>query len=55
MPQFDYQQLDLLQGTFTGSCLFGFGSVGTESGNKVLQLFDLFFLFFVSFFHLADQ
>ena len=43
------------QGTFTGSRLFGLGSVGTESGNKFLELFDLLFFFLICFFHLLDQ
>ena len=42
-------QLDFFQRTLTGGCLFGFGSVGTESGNKFLQL-----LIFSSFFLLAS-
>jgi len=32
----DLIQLDFFQSTFSGSGLFGFGSVGTESGDKVL-------------------
>ena len=48
-------KLDLFQGTFTGSRLFGLGSVGTESGNKLLKFFDLFFFLFVSFLHLFDE
>ena len=48
-------KLDLLQGTLTGSSLFGLGSVGTESGNEFLEFFDLFFLFLVGFFHLFDE
>ena len=48
-------KLDLLQGTLTGSSLFGLGSVGTESGNEFLEFFDFFFLFLVGFFHLFDE
>ena len=48
-------KLDLFQGTFTGSCLFGLGSVGTESGNKFLKFFDLFFFLLVGFLHLFDE
>ena len=48
-------QLDFFQRTLTGGCLFGFGSVGTESGNKFLQLFDFFLFLFVGFFHLFDK
>ena len=51
----DLIQLDFLQGTLTGGCLLGLGSVGGESGNEFLQLFDLFFLFLVGFFHLFDH
>ena len=35
--------------------LFGLGSVGTESGNKLLKFFDLFFFLFVGFLHLFDE
>ena len=48
-------KLDLFQGTFTGSRLFGLGSVGTESGNKLLKFFDLFFFLLVGFLHLFDE
>ena len=48
-------KLDLFQGTLSGCSLFGFGSVGTESGNKFLQLFDFFLFLFVGFFHLFDE
>ena len=48
-------KLDLFQGTFTGSRLFGLGSVGTESGNKFLKFFDLLFFFLVGFLHLFDE
>ena len=52
---FDLIQFNFFQGTFSGCCLFGFGSIGAEPGNKVLQFFDLFFFLFVGFFHLTDQ
>ena len=48
-------KLDLFQGTLTGSRLFGLGSVGTESGNKLLKFFDLFFFLLVGFLHLFDE
>ena len=48
-------QLDFFQGTFSGGSLFGFGSIGAETGDELLQLFDLFFLFLVGFFHLTDD
>ena len=48
-------QLDFLKGSLTGGCLLGFGSVGTESGNKFLQLLDLLLFLFVGFLHLLDQ
>ena len=48
-------QLDFFKSTFSGSSLFGFGSISAETGNKFLQLFDLFFFFLVCFFHLLDQ
>ena len=48
-------KLDFFQGTLTGSCLLGLGSVGAETGNKFLQLFDLFFFFLIGFFHLFDK
>jgi len=48
-------QLDLFKSTLTGSGLLGFGSVSTETGNKFLQLFDLFFFFLIGFFHLLDK
>lgn len=46
----DLIKLDFLQGTLSGSSLFGLGSVRTESGNKFLQLFDLFFFFLLASF-----
>ena len=48
-------QLDFLKGSLTGGCLLGFGSVGTESGNKFLQFLDLLLFLFVGFLHLLDQ
>ena len=40
----DLIQLDFLKGTFSGRCLLGFGSVGSKTGDKLLQLFDFFLL-----------
>ena len=51
----DFIQLDLFQGTLPGGSLLGLGRVGTESGNKFLQLLDLFFLLFIRFLHLPDN
>ena len=48
-------KLDFFQCTFSGSCLLGFGSIGTESLDKVLQFLNLFFLLFVGFLHLFDH
>ena len=48
-------QLNFFKGTFTGSCLFGFGGIGTESGDELLQFLDFFFLFLVRFLHLFDE
>ena len=51
----DLIQLDFFQGTFTARSLFGFGSVGAEPGDELLQLFDFFLFFLVGFFHLTDH
>ena len=51
----DVIQLDLFEGTLSGGRLLGFGSIGGETGDKFLQLLDLFFLLPVCFFHLLDD
>ena len=51
----DLIQLDFFQGTFTARSLFGFGSVGAEPGDELLQFFDFFLFFLVGFFHLTDH
>ncbi len=43
-------KLDFFQCTFSGSCLLGFGSIGTESLDKVLQFLNLFFLLLLASF-----
>ena len=48
-------QLYFFQGTFSGGSLLGFGSIGREAGDKLLQFLDCFFLLFVGFLHLLDQ
>ena len=53
--RFNLVKLDFFKCTLSGSCLFGFGSVRGEAGDKVLQLLDFLFLFLVCFLHLADQ
>ena len=51
----DLIQFDLLQRTFSGGCLLGFGSICGETGNEFLQFLDLLFLFLICFLHLFDQ
>ena len=48
-------QLNFFQCTFSGSSLLGLGSICGETGDKLLQFLDLFFLFLVGFLHLLDQ
>ena len=48
-------QLGFLKGTFSGSGLFGFGSVGGETLDEFLQFLNLFFLLLVGFLHLFDH
>ena len=43
------------QGTLSGSRLLGFGSIGAETGDELLELFDLLLFLFVGLFHLLDQ
>ena len=50
-----YHQAGSFPGHAYGSCLFGFGSVGTESGNKFLKFFDFSSFFLVGFLHLFDE
>ena len=51
----DLIQLDLFKGTFTAGRLFGFGSVGGETGNEFLEFLDLFLFLLVGFLHLPDH
>ena len=48
-------QLDLFQGAFSGGRLFGFGSIGRETGDKFLEFFDLLLFLAVGFFHLLNE
>ena len=48
-------QFNFFQCTFSGSSLLGLGSICGETGDKLLQFLDLFFLFLVGFLHLLDQ
>ena len=51
----DLVKLDLLKSTFSGSRLFGLGSVRGEPLDEFLQLLDLLFLLLVRFLQLADH
>ena len=48
----DLVELNLFQGTLSGSRLLGFGSVRGETGDEFLQLLDLLLFFLVGFLHL---
>ena len=51
----DFVQLDFLKCSFAGGCLFRFGGIGAEPGNKLLELLDFFLFLFVGLFHLAYE
>ena len=51
----DLIQFNFFQCTLTAGSLLGFTCICRETGNKFLQLLDLFFLFLVGFLHLLDQ
>ena len=51
----DLVELNLFQGTLSGSRLLGFGSIRGETGDEFLQLLDLLLFFLVGFLHLLYE
>ena len=51
----DIIQLNLFQGTLTGGCLLGLGSICRETLDELLQLLNFLFLLPVGFLHLLNN